>query len=133
MLCHGLDQIHLTVNNLERSMKFYETVLADLGFQRGYLEPEVTAAFFGPFNFWISQAKKEFTKDRHNKGKVGYNSLAFRVRKRRDVDDFYEMLGRNKFKVLAEPQEYPRLQRDYYSVHFADPDAMRLEVVYRPF
>jgi hypothetical protein len=133
VLCHGVDQIQLTVKNFQRSFQYYETVLHDLGFERGYLEPDKVAAFFGPFQFWITKSKAELNKDRYSPHRVGFRSLAFRVRKRRDVDDFYEMLVRNKFKVLAEPQEYPRMQRDYYSVFFADPDNMKLEVVYRPF
>ncbi len=132
MLCHGLDQIHLTVRNFEKALSFYELALRDLGFQRGYIVPDETAAFFGPFHLWIWQAKDEFKKDRYSQYKPGIRQISFRVRKRRDVDDYYEMLQREKIKVLAEPQEYPKLQRDYYAVHFSDPDGVRLEVVFRP-
>lgn len=132
MLCHGVDQIHLTVNSLERSTQYYETILADLGFQRGFIDPKKAIAFFGPCHVWLWQAKPAFKAQRHNQFKVGFHQLSFRVRKRRDVDDFHEMLVRNKFKVLSEPQEYPKMQRDYYAVYFADPDGMKLEVVYRP-
>src|SRR5207244_6602113 len=65
--------------------------------------------------------------------RVGFHHLALRVKNREDVDRFHRFLLEERITVLDPPAEYPQYGPDYYAVFFADPDGMKLEVVYFPW
>jgi hypothetical protein len=48
------------------------------------------------------------------------------------VDRIHQCLLAEGITVLDPPTEYPQYGPDYYAVFFADPDGVKLELVYYP-
>ena len=67
----------------------------------------------------------------HNRYAVGLHHLAFHLSSRSEIDRFHEFLVSERIKVLDAPAEYDYTP-GYYAVFFADPDGIKLEVVYEP-
>ena len=125
----GVDHVDLTVNDLARSIPFYEKVLGALGFRR---VPHATYVAWANAHLAIvlRPAAREAAFDRY---RVGLHHLALRVRRRDEVDRFHEFLVREGITVLDPPTEYPEYGPQYYAVFFADPDGMKLELVWFPW
>ena len=125
----GLDHVDLTVNDLARSIPFYEKVLGALGFRR---VPHATYVVWANAHLAIGlrPAERDAAFDRY---RVGLHHLALRVRSRDEVDRFHDLLVREGITVLDPPAEYPEYGPRYYAVFFADPDGMKLEVVHFPW
>jgi catechol 2,3-dioxygenase-like lactoylglutathione lyase family enzyme len=128
----GLDHVDLTVNDLPRSIAFYEKLLGTLGFRR---VPHATYVAWANAHMGIglhvaadAEAGAHF--DRY---RVGLHHLALRVKSRDDVDRLHDFLLREGVTVLDPPAEYPEYGPQYYAVFFADPDGMKLEVVHFPW
>ena len=68
-----------------------------------------------------------FSKDR-----VGLCELAFRAESREQVDRLADDLSSFGGTLLDPPREYPEYVPGYYAVFFADPDGIKLELVYLP-
>ncbi len=125
----GADHVDLTVNDLERSLPFYEKVLGALGFRR---VPHATYVAWANAHMAIGlrAAGRQGTFDR---GRAGLHHLAFRVARREDVEHLHAFLVREGITVLDPPAEYPEYGPGYYAVFFADPDGMKLELVHFPW
>jgi len=125
----GLDHVDLTVNDLARSIPFYEKVLGALGFRR---VPHATYVAWANAHLAIvlRPAERNAVFDRYQ---VGLHHLALRVRSREEVGRFHGLLVREGITVLDPPAEYPEYGPQYYAVFFADPDGMKLEVVHFPW
>jgi len=126
--------IDLTVGDIETSIAFYETVLAELGFRRitTYAgEAPCWAYADNPdlvFSIALHPARTRVTHDRYA---PGLHHLAFNADSRDAVERFYTFLQKQDIRVLDPPAEYDYTP-GYYAVFFADPDGMKLEVVYEP-
>jgi catechol 2,3-dioxygenase-like lactoylglutathione lyase family enzyme len=128
----GVEHIDLTVNDLQRSLPFYEKVLGFLGFRRVPHE-NYTALFNGHMAIGFRTAAPEEQGATFNRSRVGLHHLAFRAKTREDVDAFYRFLAREGVTILDPPAEYPQYGPNYYAVFFADPDGMKLELVHFPW
>lgn len=130
--CLGIDHIDLTVNDLERSIVFYEKVFAFLGFRRlasaGYV-----AWGNAQTNIALRAAAPAHRGAAFDRTRVGLHHLALKVRTRAAVDLVHAFLVRERVAVLDPPAEYPQYGESYYAVFFADPDGMKLEVVHFPW
>src|SRR2546422_11705451 len=86
----GLDHVDLTVNDLARSIPFYEEVLGALGFRR---VPHATYVAWANAHLAIvlRPAEHDAAFDRY---RGGLHHLALRVRSRDGVDRFHELLVR---------------------------------------
>src|SRR6059036_2898085 len=95
----GLDHVDLTVNDLARSIPFYEGVLSALGFRR---VPHATYVAWANAHLAIvfRPAERDAVFDRY---RVGLHHLALRVRSREEVDRFHELLVREGITVLDPP------------------------------
>jgi len=127
-----LDHIDLTVSDLKRSADFYELVLGALGFSR-VEHPTYTAWSNGRMNIGLRQASGEHGAARVDRFRPGLHHLALRAKSRSDVDEFHGLLVERGLPVLDPPAEYPAYGPSYYAVFFADPDAMKLELVHFPW
>lgn len=128
----GLEHIELTVNKLERSIRFYHKVLTALGFTR--LEK---SGFIGWSNAYMTiglrpaAAGEEGTS--YSRYRAGLHHIALKARRREDVVRFHEFLLREGVTVLDAPAEYPQYGPNYYAVFFADPDGMKFELCHFPW
>lgn len=119
-----LDHLNLAVPDLNRSLAFYEPVLASIGIQKvlviapGDL-PEMHG--FGtdwPF-FWLIAG-----------GQVGTNMhLAFTADTRGQVRRFYDTALAAGASSLHAPAVHPEYHRHYYGGFVLDPDGINLEAV----
>lgn len=128
---HHLD---LTVSDINASIEFYDRVLGRLGYERTdqysggapcWLYPSTTAFTFG---IALHQSTSPMDHDRYA---PGMHHLAFNARDRQEVDSFYEYLLANDLEILDPPAEYDYTP-GYYAVFFADPDGIKLELIYEP-
>src|SRR5438876_4277278 len=84
----GLDHVDLTVNDLARSIRFFEEVLGALGFRR---VPHATyvASANAHLAIGLRPGARAAAFDRY---RVGLHHLALRVRSRDEVDRFHDLL-----------------------------------------
>jgi glyoxylase I family protein len=130
----GVDHVDLTVKDVARSTAFYDTVLGELGFRRvpSSLELDVNWAN-AHVSIGIYEAAPEEKSAVHSRRRAGFHHLALRAKSRDDVDRFHAFLVREGITVLDPPAEYPKYGPGYYAVFFADPDGMKLELVWFPW
>jgi len=128
---HHLD---MTVSNLKASIAFYDNVLTRLRYQRtdqyaGGAPCWLHTGGEGPaFSIALHQADNHASHDRYS---PGLHHLAFHAERRDEVDIFYDYLVQNGSEILDPPAEYDYTP-GYYAVFFADPDGIKLELVYEP-
>ena len=127
---HHLD---LTVTDLPRSIAFYDKVLGELGYARtgeyaGDVQCWILATSGACFSIGLHAARSEAAHDRYA---AGFHHLAFHAESRAAIDAFHEFLLRERIRVLDAPAEYDYTP-GYYAVFFADPDALKLELVHEP-
>lgn len=137
MLRGSLSHLDLTVTDLERSVAFYDRVLARLGYRRmddvGAGAPcwAISDCSGGTFTIALKSARPKSKPTRHDRYAPGLHHLAFHADNRPDVDAFYDFLRDIGATVLDPPAEYGYTP-GYYAVFFADPDGIKLEVVFEP-
>jgi glyoxylase I family protein len=132
----GLDHVDLTVNDLARSLDFYDMILSALSFRRLHEEKDLVWAnahlniAIRPAHTAEQAAERETAFNRY---RVGLHHLAFRAHSRDDIDRFHEFLVSRAVVVLDPPREYPDYGLGYYALFFADPDGIKLELVHHPW
>jgi catechol 2,3-dioxygenase-like lactoylglutathione lyase family enzyme len=133
-----LSHVDLTVADLIESIAFYDQVLTRLGYKRPPRPRESappTWFVFGHQRYFFSislfQVKPNGVERRYDRHAPGVNHLAFHAPSRQHVEDLYAHLSAIGAKILRAPAEYPYTP-GYYAVFFADPNGVKLEVVYEP-
>lgn len=124
--------VDLTVTDLETSVDFYHQVLTELGFER-------VPVNLGDAPCWEIRDDPVFgialhrarSAARHDRYAAGLHHLAFRARSKAQVDRFFRFLTARGIEILDAPAEY-QYTPGYYAVFFADPDGLKLELVYEP-
>jgi glyoxylase I family protein len=136
MVRGSLSHLDLTVTDLESSVEFYERVLLRLGYRRlddaGAGAPcwGISDAAGGFFTIALKLARPG-SGTTHDRYSPGLHHLAFHADSREDVDAFHGFLLDIGATVLDPPTEYAYTP-GYYAVFFADPDGIKLEVVFEP-
>jgi glyoxylase I family protein len=136
MIRGSLSHVDLTVADLTRSVDFYDRVLGRLGYRRldgvGAGAPcwAISDSCGGFFTIALRPARESKT-TRHDRYAPGLHHLAFHADSRADVDTFHDFLREIGAAVLDAPAEYGYTP-GYYAVFFADPDGIKLEVVFEP-
>jgi glyoxylase I family protein len=127
----GLDHAYLTVSDLGRAKRFYDGVLAALGF-RSAEEPIGSDPHVHYWNraLQLSLRPSRAAGSRHDPYAPGLHHLCLQVRSRADVDAAHAALRALGIDAAA-PRLYPEYNPDYYATFFSDPDGIRLEVVAR--
>lgn len=125
----GLDHVYLAVTDLERSEKFYDTVLALLDFRK------IDAAIGGEphrhyFNKVMQISIRPAYGGKHDPYAPGLHHLCLQVVDNAALDRLARLL-RTAGIAITEPALYPQYADDYYALFFSDPDGIRLEVVAR--
>jgi glyoxylase I family protein len=137
MVRGSLSHVDLTVADLQRSVEFYDRVLGPLGYRRldggGAGAPcwGISDISGGFFTIALKLARPQSRAAAHDRHAPGLHHLAFHADSREDVDAFYGFLLEIGAAILDPPAEYGYTP-GYYAVFFADPDGIKLEVVFEP-
>lgn len=127
----GIDHVYVTVADLETSEKFYDRLMALLGFRKGdkRIAGERHAHYFNRvMQYSIRPARGGAVG--HDPYAPGLHHLCFQVPDRASVDEAHATL--HAWGVDAtEPRVWPEYNDDYYATFFPDPDGLRLEIVAR--
>ncbi|MEZ5924724.1 MAG: VOC family protein [Hyphomicrobiaceae bacterium] len=123
----GIDHLVIRVSDFERSKAFYDHVLGFLDFELAESYPGAAGWANGRTLFWIGEADRVGKRHKHRIGNVGFHHYAFRLGKRRDVDDLYAFLVEIGAEIVDPPADYPAYGDGYYAVFFLDPDGLKLE------
>ncbi len=83
-------------------------------------------------SFWLKQADRRYAGETFSKDRVGLAEVAFRGESRDQVDALARDVPTWGGTILDAPREYPEYMPGYYAVFFADPDGIKLELVYLP-
>ena len=131
---NGVHHVFLTVNDLARSRAFYAALMPRLGYPGMWeYEGALSVGFLGAGgSFWIKQAPPQYVNATFSKDRVGLCEVAFRAENRAQVDALARDLSAWGGTILDAPREYPEYVPGYYAVFFADPDGIKLELVYLP-
>jgi len=123
----GIDHLTIRVGNFEKSKRFYGQLLGFLGFKLEWEFDHVAGWNNGITMFWIGEADAEGKKHKHRIGNIGFHHYAFELSERKDVDELYTFLKKEKITVVDPPADYPDYGEGYYAVYFLDPDGLKLE------
>lgn len=124
-----INHISLTVGDLETAERFYDPLLAFLGYrltdrQAGHME------WTGPGGWLILRpARNPSAHDRYARG---LHHLAWNADSRAQVDALHDLLIALGATVLDGPAEFPQHGDGYYAVFFEDPDGIKLELAFTP-
>ena len=134
MKANGLHHVDLRVTNYRLSVAFYDRVLRPLGFRRAHIREEIVTYYLrGGTSLGIRPLKKRrIPSVSYSYKRAGLHHIAISVPRKREVDEFYELLTKGGERILHPPARYDRYAKGYYSVFFLDPDGIELEVVYWP-
>jgi catechol 2,3-dioxygenase-like lactoylglutathione lyase family enzyme len=91
----------------------------------------ISDASGGFFTIALKPARPESRTARHDRYAPGLHHLALHADSREDVDGFHGFLLAIGATILDRPAEYGYTP-GYYAVFFADPDGIKLEVVFEP-
>lgn len=123
----GIDHLAIRVSNLRKSKRFYNRLLGFLGFKLEWEFGRVAGWNNGKTMYWISEADARGKRHKHRTGNIGFHHYAFELGTRKDVDELYEFLRKEKITVIDPPADYPDYGEGYYAVYFLDPDGLKLE------
>jgi catechol 2,3-dioxygenase-like lactoylglutathione lyase family enzyme len=116
-----LDHITVGVEDIERSMKFYDHTLRPLGITRLYAEDERFAGYgIKPKAFFWIGTRASSQSDAH---------IAFTANDRATVDRFYEAAIAAGGKDNGAPGLRPHYHSNYYGAFVLDPDGHNIEAV----
>ena len=121
--------IKLAVTDFSKSFDFYSSLLNQIGYREVYKDNN-HAGWVSPngFGLWIAVATVKNHIYRFSA--PGLHHFCFKAGSSKQVDDVYEFLVDNNIVVFDKPQKYPEYTSGYYSVFFADPDGIKLELAY---
>ena len=127
----GLDHIYLTVSDLERSERFYDSVLELLDFRKGDkpIAGEPHRHYFNRVMQISIRPGREGHRS-HDPYGPGLHHLCLQVETVEDVDRAAAGLAERGIATTA-PAFYPEYAPDYYATFFKDPDGLRFEIVAR--
>ena len=126
--------VGIEVSNLNRSKKFYKTLLEALGF--AMIMDDKDGAGFSNQNFqvWLGASQKPRVKRGTPTGEefVVADHLAILVPDKEIVDAVENAMKENGFKPLFPCEEHPQFEPGYYAVSYCDPDNYVTEIYTRP-
>ncbi len=126
--------VGIEVSNMNRSKKFYKTLLEGLGFS--IIMDEEDGAGFSNQNFqvWLGSSQKPRVKRDRPTGEefVVADHLAILVPEKKNVDAVEKIMMKNGFKALFPCEEHPEFEQGYYAVSYCDPDNYVIEIYTRP-
>lgn len=126
----AIDHLALSVRDYKKSKEFYGKLLTFMGFKIFMRGKDYIGWSNKKTRIIIQPVLAEYKKLKHAKGMIGFHHYSFEMSSRKDVDEIYKFLLKNKMKVLDPAGEY--YGGPFYAVFFADPDGMKLEAMHYP-
>ena len=139
-----LSHIDLSVSEPDEAIPFYGAFFEALGYARfesdlpgfGGDRPSRAAWFIeypggGFFGVEVRPAEGPNRARPHDRYAPGLHHMAFHVESRDAVDRVHAALRAAGIAALDAPADYP-YSKGYYAAFYADPDGVKLEVVYEP-
>lgn len=119
----GINHIEFWVSDRHKSMKFYNSFLSLIGWER------ISEASFSNGSMIIYfQEMKDVGKTKS----LGMRHICFQATEKEQVDQVYESLLAEQAEFIRVPQLMP-YSREYYTVDFYDPDGQVIEVAHTPY
>jgi catechol 2,3-dioxygenase-like lactoylglutathione lyase family enzyme len=119
-----IDHVSIPVRDLERASRFYDAVLASLGYARLETRP-ATVAFGKTYSeFWIN-LRPDVLPWADGSGA----HVALRASSREMVDGFHAAALANGGASDGAPRLRPQHGEGYYAAYIRDPDGNRVEAV----
>jgi glyoxylase I family protein len=131
-----------------RSIPFYDAFLSALGFRRteGFTPEfsganptragwELETASGATFGIEVRPSRPQDRDRRYDRYMPGPHHIAFHAESAGKVDDVHAAMLAAGAEVLDPPADYsgrPGYRDGYYAAFYADPDGVKLEVVYEP-
>jgi catechol 2,3-dioxygenase-like lactoylglutathione lyase family enzyme len=131
MEINGIAHVHITVNNLQKAILFYEKVLGFMGMFAAVKVDQGIYMIGGRTAIAITRSTEKNRSSQFDQMRIGLHHLCFRARSREDIDQLHEYLKSIEAPIIHPPEEGPWAP-GYYSILFEDPDGIRLEVNYVP-
>ncbi|MCA9772609.1 MAG: VOC family protein [Myxococcales bacterium] len=132
MEINGIAHIQLTVNDMARSMPFYEQVLTAFGLRVVMRSEQFFYCVGGRTGVAITPADSDQRGEKFLQRRVGLHHVCFRARAREDVDAAHAVAQSAGAAIVHPPQRDDIYAPGYYSVLFEDPDGIRIEVNHVP-
>jgi catechol 2,3-dioxygenase-like lactoylglutathione lyase family enzyme len=119
-----IDHVSISVSDLDRAARFYEAVLATLGYAKREVRP-ATIAFGKRYSeFWLNH-RPGLRPHPHDGGA----HVALRAASREMVDAFHAAALANGGASDGAPGLRPQHGDGYYAAYVRDPDGNRVEAV----
>jgi len=144
----ALSHIDISIGHPDRSIPFYDALFSALGYARwrGDLPDFIGAnpvraawslklAGGARFGVEVRPARPEVRDIRYDRYRPGPHHIAFHAESAAKVDEVHARMVAAGAEVLDPPRDYsdtPSYAPGYYAAFFADPDGMKLEVVFEP-
>lgn len=138
----------MSIRDPARSIPFYEIFFTSLGYRRmrvdqpGFTgeQPERAAWWIrlpggACFGIEVRPARGEGRDRAHDRYAPGLHHMAFHADSRAGVDAVHRAMAEAGARILDPPTDYSGQRgygEGYYAAFFADPDGIKLEVVYAP-
>ena len=134
-----IDQIQITVKDLDVAVAFYDRLMPLLGFDprrrssatiEGH-ELRVVEYAHPRLSFAIGSPRSAFASEAIHRRKPGaLHHLAFKAASREEVDRLHEALVAIGATIVSPPRAYPEYTpAGYYAVYFKDLEGIKYEVV----
>jgi len=123
----GIDHIYITVSDLGRSTRFYDSVMEVLGFRKNEftLNNETHVQYFNRHFGYVLRPAHSWNK--YNPYAPGLHHFCMRVESQQGVEEVAKELAGKGIEV-SQPKLYPEYADDYYAVFLKDPDGIELEI-----
>lgn len=131
MEINGIAHIQLTVNDLQRAIPLYESVLGFMGMRPVVKSDQGLYMIGGRTAVAVRRASEDNLHHRFDQQRIGLHHVCFRVRAREDIDTLHDFLLAENVHIVHPPEDGPWAP-GYYSVLFQDPDGIRLEANHVP-
>ena len=116
-----IDHVNIPVTDLDRSRRFYEAVLAPLGYRPILQDGQAFGFGLDNWNFGIIETPPSFPK----------LHLAFAASNREQVDNFFNAALREGAASNGAPGLRDLYDPEYYAGFVFDPDGHNIEAVFR--
>jgi catechol 2,3-dioxygenase-like lactoylglutathione lyase family enzyme len=125
----SLNHIEIYVNNLDKSYKFWNWFLKELGYSEFQKWDDGFSMILDSIYIVFVQTSKKYLKNSYNRCNTGLNHISFNVISEERFQYFFEELEKQKVDFLYS-DKFPYAGGDKSKrIYFEDPDRMKVEIV----